>query len=57
MMRDSSVPVRFHRDDIVNYEVLFWLLNVVIGISIALSLDFSAILSSKEAAYAKQRPF
>ena len=57
MMRDSSVPVRFHRDDIVNYEVLFWLRNVVIGISIALSLDFSDILSSKEAVHAKQRPF
>ena len=57
MMRNSLVHIRFHRDDIVNYEVLFRLRNVVIGISIALSLDFSAILSSKEAAYAKQRTF
>ena len=43
--------------DSVNHEVLFRLRNVVIVISIALGLDFSAILSSKEAAYAKQRPF
>lgn len=53
MMRNSSVHIRFHRDDIVNYEVLFWLRNVVIGISIALSLDFSDILSSKEAVHAR----
>lgn len=53
MMRDSSVPVRFHRDDIVNYEVLFWLRNVVIGISISLRPVFSAILFSKETAYAR----
>ena len=53
MMRDSSVHVRFHREDIVNHEVLFRFRNVVIGISIALSLDFSAILFSKETAYAR----
>ena len=57
MMRNSSVHVRFHRDDIVNHEVLFRLRNVVIMISISLRPVFSAILSSKEAAYAKQRPF
>lgn len=57
MMRDSSVHVRFHREDIVNHEVLFRFRNVVIMISISLRPVFSAILSSKEAAYAKQRPF
>lgn len=57
MMRNSSVHVRFHREDIVNHEVLFRLRNVVLVISIALGRVFSAILSSKEAAYAKQRTF
>ena len=57
MMRDSSVHVRFHREDIANHEVLFRFRNVVIMISISLRPVFSAILSSKEAAYAKQRPF
>ena len=57
MMRNSLVHIRFHRDDIVNHEVLFRFRNVVIMISISLRPVFSAILSSKEAAYAKQRPF
>lgn len=57
MMRNSLVHIRFHRDDIVNHEILFRFRNVVIMISISLRPVFSAILSSKEAAYAKQRPF
>lgn len=57
MMRNSSVHIRFHRDDIVNHEVLFRLQNVVLVISIALRRVFSDILFSKEAAYAKQRTF
>ena len=53
MMRNSLVHIRFHRDDIVNHEILFRFRNVVIMISIALSLDFSDILLSKEVVHAR----